>query len=198
MRRALALVLALGGCAGDTDPLPFAARVVSFEPGPGAGFGQDALPDVVLGPPRGGGDAMGSLDVVSLGREGVIVLELGVDAVDGPGADLIVFENAFRATGGELFAEPGHLAVSADGARFVELPCDPRAAPWQGCVGVGIVPPDVDPTDPAVAGGDAFDLAGVDLPFVRYVRVRDAGTGPRFGGGTDGLDLDAVAVVHPR
>src|SRR5438309_1685943 len=54
---------------------PFADRVVSFNPGAHAGFGQDGLPGVVLGPPRGGGDGMGSLDVLSLGREGTLVLE---------------------------------------------------------------------------------------------------------------------------
>ena len=40
---------------------------MSFEPGGNAGFGQDQLPDVVLGPPMGKGTSRGSLDVLSLG-----------------------------------------------------------------------------------------------------------------------------------
>ena len=53
----------------DADADPFADRVVSFDPGEFAGFGQDDMPDIALGAPEGGG-AIGSLDVVSLGREG--------------------------------------------------------------------------------------------------------------------------------
>jgi len=45
----------------------FATKVVSFTPGDCAGFGLTAMPGVVLGPPVGGGDSYGSLDVVSLG-----------------------------------------------------------------------------------------------------------------------------------
>ena len=54
------------------------------------------MPDIVLGPPVGGGALAGSLDVVSLGFSGEIVLCFEPNAiVDGPGADFIVFENAF-------------------------------------------------------------------------------------------------------
>ena len=39
----------------------YASELISFEPGPGAGFGQDQLPGIVLGPPDGRGpDAGGS------------------------------------------------------------------------------------------------------------------------------------------
>src|SRR5690349_11142712 len=80
------------GDAGD----PWADRVVSFTPGPGAGFGQDKFPGVVLGPPSGGGGMSGSLDVLTLGKSGVIELEFtDFIAVDGPGVDLLVFENGF-------------------------------------------------------------------------------------------------------
>jgi hypothetical protein len=53
----------------------------------------------------------------------------------------------------------------------------------------------VDPTDPAVAGGDAFDLAEVGLPRARFVRIRDGGTSD-YAGVSGGFDLDAVAVVN--
>ena len=54
---------------------PFADHVVSFTAGTGAGFGEDSLPAIVLGPPVGGGATHGGTDVVSLGSGGTIVLE---------------------------------------------------------------------------------------------------------------------------
>src|SRR6185503_4202639 len=45
------------GAAGDpVDDLPYARELVSFGPGEGAGFGDDELPAVVLGPPDGRGE----------------------------------------------------------------------------------------------------------------------------------------------
>ncbi|MCS6799586.1 MAG: cell surface protein [Myxococcota bacterium] len=181
---------------------PFAVAVVRFEPGRNAGFGQDRLPDVVLGPPRGGGEAMGSLHVVSLGVGGLIELELGRDAVDGPGPDLLVFENPFfRAGSTESFAEPGAVALSADGMHWTELPCDPTPPAYTGCAGARPVFANaetngLDPRDPDEAGGDAFDLASVGLERARFVRIRDVGPDRSFGGNAGGFDLDAVAVVH--
>ncbi|MBN1772286.1 MAG: cell surface protein [Deltaproteobacteria bacterium] len=180
---------------------PHAVRVVSFAPGPGAGFGAAELPGIVLGPPSGGGAERGSTDVVSLGVGGEIVLELGgAGILDGPGADLLVFENAFYAGGDPTrpFVEPGVVGVSADGTTFVEFPCG-GAAPWEGCAGrapVFAAPGNgIDPADPAAAGGDAFDLADLGLSSARFVRVRDRGLGPAFPD-TAGFDLDAVVAVH--
>ncbi|HEY3665920.1 MAG TPA: hypothetical protein VGL19_07975, partial [Polyangiaceae bacterium] len=59
---------------GSACPSRFATSVVSFTAGPGPTFGQSALPGVVLGPPKGGGLNMGSLDVVTLGNGGSITL----------------------------------------------------------------------------------------------------------------------------
>ncbi|XXF77298.1 cell surface protein [Myxococcaceae bacterium GXIMD 01537] len=188
-----------GGTADAGVPLasPFAGRVVSFKPGAAAGFGQDAFPGVVLGPPRGGGSGSGSLDVLSLGKEGEIVLELtGLAVVDGPGADLLVFENPFG-----NFAETGVVAVSDDGTTWHEFPCasSDRAGGYPGCAGVRPVysNPDngISPTDPAVAGGDAFDLAALGVTRARFVRIRDSGANG-YGGTSGGFDLDAVAVVN--
>jgi len=177
----------------DLDDLHFVSVVVEVSYGSGAGFWQASMPAVVIGPPAGRGPAAGSLDVVSLGLGGAITLELGVDAVDGPGVDLIVFENPFVG-----FYEAGEVAVSADGLDYVSFPCDP-VAPFPGCAGVNPVHahPDqlIDPTDPAVAGGDAFDLAQIGVARARYVRITDVG-GLDTGGGMAGFDLDAVVAVH--
>ncbi len=187
------------GLPEDTAPAgpgPFADAVAEFKPGEGAGYGQDGFPDVVLGPPEGGGES-GSLDVLSLGREGVIVLEFtDIGLVDGPGPDLLVFENPFPG-----WYEPGAVAVSEDGVDWQEWPCDPSDVEglYPGCAGVGLVwsssASGVDPTDPAVAGGDAFDLAEVGLTRARFVRIRDGGTSD-YAGVSGGFDLDAVAVVN--
>ncbi len=104
---------------------PYADRLVSFAPGPSAGFGADKLPAVVLGPPKGAGTAAGSLDVVSLGKGGTIVLALDDQPlVDGPGPDLLVFENPFAG-----YVETGRVAVSADGTVWHEWPCAALQAP---------------------------------------------------------------------
>ncbi|WP_224369528.1 cell surface protein [Hyalangium versicolor] len=186
-----------GPDAGPRQVDPFADRVVSFQPGEAAGFGQDLFPGVVLGPPRGEGSSQGSLDVLSLGRQGVIVLEF-TDwvPVDGPGVDLLVFENPFG-----RFAETGVVAVSDDGLTWHEFPCDATNpdAGYPGCAGVHPVfsHPDngISPTDPSVAGGDGFDLSEVGVSRARFVRIRDSGANG-YGGIAGGFDLDAVSVVH--
>lgn len=180
--------------SADTEKVDvFADEVVSFEPGAGAGFGQDQMPDIVLGSPEGKGEAGGSLDVVSLGDEGVIVLAFtDFGLVDGPGVDLLVFENAFAA-----WPETGVVAASEDGETWAEWPCDLETN--VGCAGVAAVLASsdngVDAADPAAAGGDAFDLADVGLERARFVRIRDTGENP-YEGTAGGFDLDAVSVVN--
>jgi hypothetical protein len=182
--------------AGMLPALPFAEAVISFTPGQGAGFGQDKLPGVVLGPPQGAGDSSGSTDVVSLGNGGEIVLETGITIVDGPGADLIVFENAFVG-----FIETGIVAVSEDGGEWFEFPCAAVVdGGTEGCAGVHPVysSPDngISPTDPSAAGGDGFDLAQLGVARANYVRVRDSGKNAPYIGPSGGFDLDAISVVN--
>ena len=202
---ALAALLLAASPAGAQDP--FADAVVDFTVGSGGGFGSDELPGIVLGPPRGGGAVQQSLDVVSLGNEGTITLRFDEPVIcDGDGADFTVFENAFHVNTpeGPVFEEYGIVAVSQDGVSFVDLPYD--AMSHAGLAGRTPVlsNPDngLDPLDPAVAGGDAFDLAAVGLPWVAYVRVTDPGAaipdpGDRIPpGDKGGFDLDAVAALH--
>lgn len=192
------ILLLLAACT--PDPLdsaepgedPFADAVVSFAPGPAAGFGADAMPDVVLGRPHGAGGEAGSLDVVSLGQGGELVLQLtDIGLADGPGPDLLVFENPFAD-----FVETGIVGVSDDGEAWEEWPCDTDTL--QGCAGVEPVfanPENaLDPTDPEQAGGDAFDLADLGLSHARFVRVRDTGDN-EYLGTSGGFDLDAIAVI---
>ena len=186
---------------------PFADEVVAFIAGAHAGFGADHFPNVVLGPPVAAGDLQGSTDVLSLGDGGSIVLRFDEPGIcDRPGPDFIIFENAFHvgSADGPVFVEVGIVAVSEDGIHFVEFPYD--ATSFAGLAGRTPVysNPDngIDPTDPAVAGGDAFDLATVGLASVRYVRITDPGNAiPDSGsrivpGNSNGFDLDAIAAIH--
>jgi hypothetical protein len=180
----------------DAFPLgtdPFADRVESFEPALGASFGHEDMPEVVLGQPEGRGASAGSMDVASLGEGGSLVLALeDLEAVDGDGPDLIVFENPFPA-----WIETGEVSASEDGVTWYTWTCDPVT--YAGCAGVAPVyansDNDIDPTDPEVAGGDAFDLADLGLARARFVRIQDSGANDYTGVGA-GFDLDAVAVVN--
>lgn len=202
---AAAALLFLGSAARAQDP--FADAVVDLTVGGGGGFGSELLPSIVLGPPRGAGELQGSLDVVSLGNDGVITLRFDLPLIcDGPGADFTIFENAFHTNTpeGPVFEEYGIVAVSQDGETFIDLPYDPIThAGLAGRVPVLSNPDNgIDPLDPAAAGGDTFDLADVGLPWVAYVRITDPGAaipdpGNRIPpGDKGGFDLDAIAALH--
>lgn len=179
-----------------------AVEVARFDPGDGAGYGSDRLPGVVLGPPDGGKTSEGSLDVVSLGVGGEIVLRLGCDVVDGDGVDLVVYENAFVVgSTGRAFAEPAEVAVSDDGVVFHAFPCTPPDGQValddgdDGCAGLAPVQANVDNGLVGVfpdGGGDGFDLRSIGVSAARFVRLRDlsvAGAAPQAG-----FDLDAVSA----
>ena len=194
----------LVGCAApgpqDDDACdPFVTDVVSFLPGEGAGFGADQMPAIVQGPPTADKDSQGSLDVVSLGKGGVITLELGCVVQDGEGVDFIVYENAFF-VGTAVFAEAAEVAVSADGDAFVTFPCTPPGAVDDGVNGCAGTAPAVANErnglsgEHAQGGGDGFDLASVDVDDARFVRITDRAEDAGAGGNA-GFDLDAIAVV---
>ncbi len=189
----------------------WAAEVIDVTYGEDAGFGQGLMPGVVLGPPKGGGSYMGSLDVLSLGVGGSITLGFGQDAcvVNGVGDDLVVLENVFYVAGdgSNRFIETARVAVSQDGKDFVEFPTEvdeslPPGDPerYSGFAGVE---PVVDGDSPATDGGDRFDLDQVGLPWIRYVRITDTAGDPwdagdefGMGYGKAGFDLDAVGAIH--
>lgn len=181
---------------------PYATKVVSFAPGKCAGFGASKMPNIVLGPPAGGGEDKGSTDVVSLGTGGEIVLSFEPNVlVDGPGPDLLVFENAFYASGADKpFAEIAEVSVSEDGSTWHTFPCTATAYPWGSCAGWHTVSPEASSSlDPAQAGGDPFDLADLGVSRARFVRIVDKGgmgCNPVSNPKTNGFDLDAIAALH--
>jgi len=197
-----------GGAATPISEDPaYASSVESFQPGTGAGFNQDKLPGIALGPPQGKGRDSGSLDVVSLGAGGEIVLAFGeLGIVDGPGPDLIVFENAFWPGGDatNVFYELAEVSVSEDGETWQTFACDSVGdgqGNFPGCAGFTPTlvydPATLVPLDPARSGGDAFDLADVGLKRARFVKLHDLETLPP-GGTTTGFDLDAIAAIHAQ
>jgi hypothetical protein len=223
MRSVLALALILTAalvCAGivalaieapaAAEPTPYVDRVVEYKLGEGGGFGEKMLPDVVLGPPHGGGKFLGGSDVLSLGKGGTITLEfVDNEVVDEPGPDFIIFENAFLEKPGD---DPGRgnfelakVEVSFEGREWLEFPYDPTTR--QGCAGWHPVyynpdtpeGKDINPADPEKAGGDPFDLADLKAKpkVIRFVRITDLGNGAGAKG-TAGFDLDAVIAIHTR
>ncbi len=196
--------IAEGGGAGSeagggAPPAPvcarFASEVVEVHYGPGQDFGREAMPDIALGPPQGAGASQGSLDVVSLGNGGSIVLGFGLGRiVDGPGADFVVFENAFE-SGAGIFAELATVSVSADGTTWHAFACDAVAPPYGSCAGHHPVylAGDDGAFDPGESGGDAFDLAALGVPEARFVRIVDR---EDLQGLAGVFDLDAVGIVN--
>ena len=196
-------------CDGSVIPADrFITGVVSFTPGDCAGFGQAQMPGIVEGPPVGGGADEGSVDVVSLGNGGEIVVSFAPNTiVDGPGPDFLVFENPFDIGGdpNHLYAEPGEVSVSSDGVNWTPFPCTATSAPYGECAGWHLVYSNpnncISPIDPSVAGGDPFDLKDVGVSSARYVRIVDKTAEPCSGDGgkkanTNGFDLDAIAIVN--
>jgi hypothetical protein len=232
--------------AGNVDPTPairtftvaagepdrFATTVVELN------FGEDhhpgyADPTKALGGPRGEGDYMGSLHVLSLGKNGDITFGFDVTIKNGPGYDFIVFENPFYiySQPGKVFAELMYVEVSSDGTNFARFPSISNT-PGPGAVDpddvtnlAGVWPVyanvdenDIDPCDPAVAGGDAFDLndllnhplvqsGDVDLQNINYIKLIDIvgdgscldSQGNPIYDPTDmdnGADIDAISVIN--
>lgn len=200
--------------SGDCNPTqshsdPFGDCLDSLTPGPGAAFGHDALPQIVLGPPVPAAGGGGTTHVASLGCGGSITVMFdGEGLLDRPGDDLIVFENPFG-TGDSTFAEPARVLVSSNGVDWYGWPCrvagdgNGDEAPPNGCA--GLTPTTVDseaPFEPGTAGGDAFDLSELGLSAARWVRLLDR-TEAHYGdarwcaGASGGFDLDAVAAAVP-
>jgi Putative Ig domain len=123
-------------------------------------------------------------------------------AFDGPGADFTIFENVFYIKGAAGYdpnsrmMEPAIVSVSQDGVAWHTFPFDfsPRYDAKTGALNLrhpfvynkgfaGVNPViangnNVDPTDPAVSGGDSFDLADLRVPglaWIRYVRIQSTG-----------------------
>ncbi|MGA0867582.1 MAG: hypothetical protein ACO3UM_01490 [Planctomycetota bacterium] len=191
---AAALAAAVMGASPLRAQVGFADRVVASDTMGQAGGGIFA-PANALGRPDG--------RVHTLGIGGFLTLGFDVPIVDGPGADLVVVENAFRSFAAPwmTFAEVCFVEVSTDGMHFARFPAqytgpqvDPGAfafvhtGDYAGLGGVAAADVAAEPANLASFGGDGFDLADliahpevvagrVDLQDVREVRLVDVRTG---------------------
>ena len=182
---------------------PYAQSVIAFNPGDESGFGQELFPDIVLGPPQGFGPERGSVDVLSLGIGGDIVLDFYPrEMKDGDGPDFAIFENVFWPgnDSSNPWKELAEVSVSADGQSWYTFTCESEnstSGQWPGCAGwqpTHSYTPQYDSLDPQISGGDLFDLAELGLTRARYVKIRDLaknGAAPSAG-----FDLDAVGLIH--
>ena len=173
----------------------------------------EADPDRPFGDPERAvngvrGTSGGGRDVYGLSAGEALVLGWsGRALVDGPGADLAVFENAFAYPDG-VFMDLTVVEVSSDGARWVAfehayLAADPDTylpdpTLWQGFAGRTpvILNADLNPQNPfgPGAGGDTFDLD--DLPAADAETAAIAERGVRYvrlSAATDHLDPNTDA-----
>lgn len=196
-----------GGRAGDPDAAPGMldaaivrlADIVVDAPGiSGTGFDD---PTKAINGVRGGGSRTGSLDVFSRGYIPADDQTPGNDHLtlawshgrleNGPGADLVVFENPFVVGASGAFMDLIIVEVSLDGVEFRALAHDYIAADpsvyrnepalWPGFAGrtpvlFNIDSHPVDPFDAAAAGGDQLDLDTVvgDDDVARAIRTSGA------------------------
>jgi len=176
------------------DELPPGGLVL----GTGGGFGQGELPAIATeGPFANPSIFLASLDVISLGHGGRLVLEFVDNAVvDGPGPDFTVFENAFliQTFGGTLtsdpFAEPVQVEVSQDGVQWFAFACAATSGPlFPGCAGVY---PSL-----SVDGDDATPHPSIptSTPIEDLIGVPVAGFSYPPGSGGDSYDLADVGLT---
>jgi hypothetical protein len=195
---------------GQSDP--FADSVTVFNKGVGSWANQETpyFPDNVLGAPSLSATnvvpATSPNDICSLGLGGEIILKFTNNAIiNGSGDDFTVFENPFLIQfgprAGQIFAEPGKVAVSKDGINFYEFPFD--SLTLIGCAGLTPTNGSADPTNPDSSGGDHFDLADVGLDTAYYVKITDVTdiilsdtSHPYYDFTANGFDLDAIVAIH--
>jgi hypothetical protein len=180
-----------------------------------------AIDGEVVGDPMSGSTRVFSRGMSTEPANNYVILEwTDRVVVDAPGADIVVFENAFETDSG-VFIDPAIVAVSEDGERWLEFPHDFLADDetvysanpddWEGFAGVTPVRWDSrDCTDPfdSAAGGDRFDLADLELggDGVRFVRLVAAPTVENPDSGepfprhfiSDGFDLDGVYAARTK
>lgn len=184
----------------------FADRVAVFDPAfedPVFGFGAGNMPGIVLGPPGDSSPTLGSLSVVSLGRGGVLTFEFTDNViVDGPGPDLILFENSFfvgappaaETDEYRVGADLGRVQVSADGETYFEFPFSEEALLQAGGDSL-----------PSSLLSDLSGLSGVTPTFTgNWTHPDDPdtwdpqGVGGVSGAGGDVFDLAAVGLSEAR
>lgn len=198
----------------------WASRVIDFERGykninaPLNGLATFGDSINALGPAEGT-----SIDIVSLGDNGSIVLTFEHPIKNGTGPDFAVFENGFD----NSFLELAHVEVSTDGSRFVRIPSISLTSTSTQTGSFA----STDPTKIHNLAGkykqgygtpfdlnDILDSTGINLDSINFIKIIDVvGTINLSLGSIDsdgniindpfptefdsgGFDLDAVGVIN--
>jgi hypothetical protein len=191
-------------------PGPYSYRVWSFQPGTTkSGALIREVPNMlanlhsrIVGPPDYSLDSKTPNydNLLSLGNNGAITFEVDGYLIDGPGPDFSVFENPFvvhGTNGTQVYAETAIVSVAIvdEPSQYRVFSCQHTVAPYTGCAGV--IPVRYVSGMPLDSiGGDQFDLSTVGLARARYIRIQDTGDNESFLEGTEGLDLDGLALLH--
>jgi len=229
----LILQLALAATSYAT---PFATRVVDFTPGTNGSAGFDD-PGVALGIPSldtGFGDVtpfnspFSPDQIVSIGAGGELIVSFAEPVEDNPlnpfGIDLLVYGNSFffdpsfAPIANDIFAEPGRISVSQDGASWFDITsifADGLFPTLAFVDGSGPFSSDgtilsdfTRPVDPSIdwmgkafdeivqlyagaGGGAGVDIAETGLPWIQFVRISQ-GIDDAFA-----TEIDAFADVRP-
>ena len=110
--------------------LGWATSVVNYAPADPGNIETEWMdPTVTIGPPSAdvfGVVSLGDLstaDITAKMAPGSLVLGFATDIADGPGADFVVFGNAFDLNGvNSVFAKLAYVEVSSDGVNYVRFP----------------------------------------------------------------------------
>lgn len=109
------------GCLGMSTGICYASQVIEYTPG-GTSNGSPIepirlFPEQALGPP----EQDNTYNFVSLGYGGVLILGFMEVALNGPGADLRVFETTFNNETCDSYEEVAEISVSQDGITYISL-----------------------------------------------------------------------------
>jgi len=144
----------------------WADEVVSFDQGSNVAA-ERSNPDKALGEAENND----TLNFVSLGIGGELILKFDNFIENGAGDDLQVIETSYGSPSCASYPEYVHVYASQDGVNWTDL----GAAKCQ-------------------AGDPTFDLG--PLPWAQYIKLADETDPNDFGGSADGFDVDGVRALN--
>lgn len=112
-----------------------------------------------------------TINFVSLGFGGSVILKMGYVVFNKPGTDLQLFETSFGNPSCNSYPERANIEVSLDGVNFTSL---------------GVFCLDA-----------SLDFSVANVPYAQYVRITDRSKRSDFTATADGYDVDGLTVINP-
>ncbi len=183
--------------------------VYSITPGQGQNAGQSSeyFPMNIFGLPFANASeivpASAPNDLCSIGFAGEIIVGFKHKiVVDGQGADFTIFENVMRNEITDIiFMEPAIISVSYDGISYLDFPFDTLTL--EGCAGTKPTNGNENSFNPALSGGNSFDLATIGIQKIKYIKIKDFSIylnnhpeHPHYDPTLSGFDLDALVGIN--